>query len=282
MTQKGFLQKYAAEDANTVRTLRNTVAAFIRHINNALQKLTLSNPIHREIYNSLNKDKQFFEELRKKATEALDALPSANGKPDVKREQGMTNQKSNDKYSIKKSTESETYVQVDKDAIDTSAGNSVAKAIAEIIENKFNNLFVANGQSIRINSATRKEFQRSKYSNILRIRNPEQYMDKLKSIANVDEIVVAARGWIEENTRHGKFPHYGTANVLYKVGENGYTARVIVGLKEDGSATLYDLVSIKSKKITEAPAKDKSTKLPSSVDASVNISISRGQAESQE
>lgn len=87
MTQEGFLQKYAAQDANTVRTLRNTVAAFIRHINNALQKLTLSNQIHREIYDSLTKDKQFLEELRKKAAEALDALPSAQSasKSDAKR-----------------------------------------------------------------------------------------------------------------------------------------------------------------------------------------------------
>ena len=83
MTQEGFLQRYASKDANTVRTLRNTVAAFIRHINNALQKLTLTNPIHREIYDSLTKDKQFMEELRQKATEALDSLPSAQGNRSV-------------------------------------------------------------------------------------------------------------------------------------------------------------------------------------------------------
>ncbi len=65
----------------------------------ALQKLTLSDPIRREIYDSLNKDNQFMEELRKKAADALDSLPSAQSSRSVDNKGGKTY--NNTKYSSK-------------------------------------------------------------------------------------------------------------------------------------------------------------------------------------
>ncbi len=62
----------------------------MRSSDNALQKLTLSNPIHKEIYESLTKDKQFLEELRRKATEALDSLPNAQSGRSVDNKGSMT------------------------------------------------------------------------------------------------------------------------------------------------------------------------------------------------
>ena len=120
MTQEGFLQKYAAEDANTVRTLRNTVAAFIRHINNALKKLRRTNPIHREIYNSLNKDKQFLEKLRKMASDALDSLPNAQSgnRSDAKRSEGDSQAKTKESKKPIRYDYSKSFGEQIKDYID--------------------------------------------------------------------------------------------------------------------------------------------------------------------
>lgn len=85
MSDKAFLEKYAAEDTGTVRTLRDTISAFIRKINDALKKLTMSNPIHKQIYESLNNDKQTLEQLRRMFNEALDNLSNENGKTKAQR-----------------------------------------------------------------------------------------------------------------------------------------------------------------------------------------------------
>ena len=56
---------------------------------------------------------------------------------------------------------------------------------------------------------------------------------------------------------------------MYKVGENGYSADVIVVIKSDGSALHYDLVGINHKGITEAPFSRVSKSSPSRKNTSV-------------
>ena len=69
---------------------------------------------------------------------------------------------------------------------------------------------------------------------------------------NADEILSVARDWINEESKHGNYPQFARGFVNFKVGGNGYSADVVVGISNDGSATLYDLVNIADKKITEA------------------------------
>lgn len=52
--------------------------------------------------------------------------------------------------------------------------------------------------------------------------------------------------------RRKTVPCLSVFNILYRVGENGYVADVIVGTRKNGSAVLYDLVNI-YEKITEVP-----------------------------
>ena len=152
-------------------------------------------------------------------------------------------------YSLRTSADGETYVDVDVNAIDVSDGASVAKNIAKIISEKFQNLITVNGQKFRVNATTNSEFRGSKSARHFILNGPETYNDKLKTIANADEILSAARGWINEEPIHKNFDSFARGHVLYKVGENGYDADVVIGLKNDGSATLYDIVNIHTKKI---------------------------------
>ena len=157
---------------------------------------------------------------------------------------------------IKIDTEGNKFVEVDEKLFNPQKGESHASTIARIIKDKFNNLITVNGQKIQINKDTNREWRFSGAARKLLQGNPVAYDDKLKTIPNADEILKAAKKWVGEEKYHSKNPdivEFARGNVLYRVGNNGYIADVIVGIKKNNSAVLYDLVNIQGKKITEAP-----------------------------
>lgn len=160
---------------------------------------------------------------------------------------------SNTKFQISDTVDGETFVQVDEDEIDISDGKSIAKNIAILLNGKFKNIIKANGQFVRVNSKTNKEFSHADWGKALFNTKRQWYDDKIKSLANADEIFTAAKNWVNEELKHSrkdKIISFGRANVLYRVGDRGYSADVLVGVNEDGSAVLYDLLNIKEKEIT--------------------------------
>ena len=59
-----------------------------------------------------------------------------------------------------------------------------------------------------------------------------------------------------------KFLLNDRAEMVPRSTENGYAADVIVGIRSDGGAVLYDLVNIASKKITEASQASENKTVP--------------------
>ena len=160
------------------------------------------------------------------------------------------------KYALSKDINGNTFVDVTEDIFDSNNGESVARTIQRVIAEKFNNLIEANGQKFQINKTTNDEFRRSESATKLLENSPVAYNDKLRTIANADEILTAAKNWIGEaikHTRKDDIVEFGRGNVMYRVGENGYVADVLVGIRKNGSAVLYDLVNIYETNIAEAP-----------------------------
>lgn len=158
------------------------------------------------------------------------------------------------RYSIRDDINGETYVDIQEDIFD-GRGETFAKVIAETISERFNNLITANKQSIQINQTTNKEWRRSPNAQKLIRDEPDKYYDKLKAIANADEILTAAKRWVGEAVEHernDKIVEFARGVVNLKVGKNGYSADVLVATKENGSAVLYDILNMKEKNITEA------------------------------
>ena len=159
-------------------------------------------------------------------------------------------------YALSKDINGNVFVDVTEDIFDSNNGESVARTIQKVIAEKFNNLIEANGQKFQINKTTNDEFRRSESATKLLESSPVAYNDKLKTIANADEILTAAKNWIGEATKHTRkddIVEFGRGNVMYRVGENGYVADVLVGIRKNGSAVLYDLVNIYETNIAEAP-----------------------------
>lgn len=185
-------------------------------------------------------------------------------------------------YDLKKDASGKVFVDVTEDILDTNSGESIARIIQKVISEKFNNLISANGQKIQINKTTNDEFRRSNSANAL-LESPSQaYDDKLRAIANADEILISARDWIGEKTKHLRkddIVEFARGNVDYRVGENGYTADVLVGIRKNGAAVLYDLVNIYDKKIVEKPvtmASNNSSQRRQSLSTASNISQENG------
>ncbi len=181
---------------------------------------------------------------------------------------------------IKTDADGNKFVDVNPELFDARDGESHAKTIARIIKDRFNNLISVNGQQIQINKTTNDEWRRSKSANGFIKKDIQLYDDKLKAIPYADEILKAAQNWIGEAPSHIRkddIVEFARGNIYYRVGQNGYVADVIVGIRVNGAAVLYDLRNIYSKKMTEASVTMASESPQRSAETSIADSISQSE-----
>ena len=161
------------------------------------------------------------------------------------------NKNNTTQLSIRVDIDGNKYVDVDTSIYDNTDGQSIAAVIAKKISTRFHNLISVNGQNIQINKTTNDEWRMSKSARFLQKTDTQAYNDKLHAIANADEILKVANNWVGEKLTHKRTDNiieFARGNLLYKVGDNGYIADVIVGTKDNGAAVLYDIKNIYSKK----------------------------------
>ncbi|MBE6767348.1 MAG: hypothetical protein E7549_00375 [Ruminococcaceae bacterium] len=157
-----------------------------------------------------------------------------------------------ERYSIEMDVDGNAFVDVTEDILDPNNGKSVAQTIQQVLSDRFGNVIVANGQKIQVNQTTNREFRNSEAARRIAKQSAQMYDDKLRTIANVDEIVAAARNWVSEQIKHARkddIVEFSRGQVYYRVGGNGYAADVIIGIRKSGTAVLYDIKNIYSKKI---------------------------------
>ena len=74
----------------------------------------------------------------------------------------------------------------------------------------------------------------------------------MQSFQNANELIEVAKSYINEEAVHKKkFDNFARGEVRFKVGDNGYIADILVGIRRNQSAELYDIVNITPTKITE-------------------------------
>ena len=264
-----LLEKLATEDYNLAEKLINAIKKAIENLRNFFKEnpLEAKTEYGQALLEAMNKVENRVQELWDKAV--------AEGIRADKAE----NRNNTTQFSIRIDIDGNKYVDVDQSIYDNTDGQSIAAVIAKIISTRFHNLISVNGQKIQINKTTNDEWRMSKSARFLQKTDTQAYNDKLRSIANADEILKVANNWVGEKLTHKRTDNiieFARGNLLYKVGDNGYIADVIVGTKDNGAAVLYDIKNIYSKKITEAPrvtkgeSESNSLRTPS---ASVNDTI---------
>ncbi|MBQ2474424.1 MAG: hypothetical protein II513_03680, partial [Ruminococcus sp.] len=167
-------------------------------------------------------------------------------------------------YEIRKDEHGNDFVYIDKTISEGLSPKELISVLNNLIQKKFANRITANKQLFFINSRTAREWVNSRSARTLRYNNRTMYEDKMNVIENADEIISAAKKWIGERSEHNNYAEFARGYIEYKVGNNGYVADVVIGIKNNGSAVLYDLTNIYEKEIAEASYTDKEIESESS------------------
>lgn len=196
-------------------------------------------------------------------------------------------------YSLGYTTDNKPVVVVEDDILKGVPKNKWIETVKNTISEKFADGIPVSGRLIKVNSVTRNEYANSRNTRYLRATDGSVYADKFKSANNLDEIVLASTNYINEDLKHQRndsFKEFARGDVLIRVGDNDYSAKVIVGFTGGKEMVLYDIInftptefSIKKERTHQgyaqagSPRKDVSsgnTTVPQKAQ-SVNTSISK-------
>ncbi len=147
------------------------------------------------------------------------------------------------KYSIGKTSDGKLIAVLDKNILDGVDKKDYAKVVKEELK-KHKSIYVY-GQEIATNSKTYNEYINSKSAGQLKKKNPNVYIDKMKTAGMIEDVLKASVDYINEKPRHSNFPNFARGKVYLDIDNTQYSADVVVGITAGGKAVFYDLVDIK-------------------------------------
>lgn len=149
-------------------------------------------------------------------------------------------------YSLGYTTDNKPVVVVEDDILKGVPKNKWIETVKNTISEKFSDGIPVSGRLIKVNSVTRNEYANSRNTRYLRATDGSVYADKFKSANNLDEIVLASTNYINEDLKHQRndsFKEFARGDVLIRVGDNDYSAKVIVGFTGGKEMVLYDIIN---------------------------------------
>ena len=161
---------------------------------------------------------------------------------------------SNVRYSLQYDRDNNPYVVVEEDILDGVPRNEWVKTVKDNLRRKFPNGVTVGNNVIEINKQSRMEMTFSRYMQRLMKNDRQIFADKLRATNNADEIVQAARNWVNEALLHPRkdaIIDFARGEVLMRIGRNDYAAQVIVGNRENSGLLLYDVINLSPVSIQE-------------------------------
>ena len=152
------------------------------------------------------------------------------------------------RYSIKYTQDNTPYVEVENDILAGVPKKEWIRAIKDNLRKKFPNGVQVGNNVIEIDKQSIREMTFSKYTQRIMQREPQLYADKLRATDNIDEILKVSHHYINEalfHPRKDNIQEFARGKVLLHIGENEYTAQVVVALRSNGRLILYDLLNLK-------------------------------------
>ena len=157
-------------------------------------------------------------------------------------------------YSISYDKDNRPFVIVENDILDGVPESEWVRTVKNNLREKFPDGVRVGNNEIKINNQSRQEMTFSRYMQRLLRKEPELYADKLRATANADEILKASRNWVNEallHPRNDAMIDFARGEVQMQIGENDYTAQVIVGNRGNGNLLLYDIIDLRPTQIQE-------------------------------
>ena len=162
------------------------------------------------------------------------------------------------RFSIRYDQNNRPYVVIEEDILDSVPQKDWVKTVKDNLRQKFPNGVTVGNNVININAQSRREMTFSKYMQRLFNLEPQMYADKLRAANSADEILQAARNWVNEALLHPRkddIIDFARGEVLMRIGSNGYTAQVIVGNRGGNGLLLYDIINLSPANIREKAKK---------------------------
>ncbi len=193
-----------------------------------------------------------FDELQSLFVDALDDATHINPFAETDTQKNTDSNTDGVKYDIRYTEENVPVVIVNENILNGVPKSNWVKVVKDAMSGKFSAGIPISGRLIKVNKITRSEFTNSKYSKALKSTDGTVYADKFKSANNLDEIILASTDYINEDlkhTRNDNFVEFARGNVLIRVGNNDYSATVIIGMTSSKNLVLYDIVNFESTQI---------------------------------
>lgn len=159
----------------------------------------------------------------------------------------VENSQSEIRHSIETTEDGEPCVVIDNDVLAGVPKSRWATKIKNILSEYKSGVDLWGGV-VKVNAISKNEFLNSKYSQYIKAKEKTAYKDKLLSAQNLDEILKSGKNKKIEDLKHSRndsFKQFAHSDVLLKVGENGYTADVIVGITTQNAMVFYDIVDMR-------------------------------------
>ncbi len=157
-------------------------------------------------------------------------------------------------HSIEYDRDNRPFVTVKEDILAGVPRENWVKTVKDSLRKKFPNGVTVGNREIKIDRQSIGEMTFSRYTQRLMKTNPELFADKLRALPNADELLQASRGWVNEGLNHlrkDNIQEFARGIVQLRIGENDYTANVVVASKKNGDMLLYDLLNLKPAEIKE-------------------------------
>ncbi len=199
----------------------------------------------------LERAARLWEDALRSAGESPLSQPSADSSP-VGGAKGSELPKP--RFSIGYDRHNRPFVTVEEDILKGVPREDWVRTVKNNLRKKFPDGVTVGNNEIEIDGTSRREMTWSGYSQWLRKEQPDVFVDKLRATNNAGEIIRASRGYINEGLHHPRkdsIQDFARGTVQLRVGENEYTADVIVGTRNNGAMLLYDLLNLKPTQIQE-------------------------------
>lgn len=168
------------------------------------------------------------------------------------------------RYSVKMDRSGNPYVEIDGDILDGVAPKDRVSTVKNIIKEKFGAPVQTDNGDVAVNRTSRNEYMYSEYTqklgNTIRV-------DKFRMANNLDEIIQNQSRVRFESPKHPRkdnFVGFERGEVNVRVGNNDYTAEVIVGVTSVDRKVFYDVINLNPITIEDTISmQDGTTKAPS-------------------
>lgn len=247
MVNKESLDRLARDDRGVVQKVLDVVRDIIAKIRRVLSgkevNLTDSQRAEfRELAGRMGEMERLFAEALEQARQAAGQNESAAQADGAGR------------FSIRYDQDNNPYVVIEEDILAGVPRSEWVRTVKDNLRQKFPNGVTVGRNVIEINAQSRREMTFSKYVQRLMRTDRQIFADKLRATNNADEILRAARNWVNEALLHPRrdaIIDFARGEVLMRIGSNDYAAQVIVGNRGGGNLLLYDIINLEQTEIQE-------------------------------